>query len=257
VRTRERGPKGAISGESNGTIAPILGLMEVAAPRTVTESVAEQLRLMIHQGELGPGDVLLPEAELAQAMGVGRVTLRAALKRLGHSGYIQVRRGARGGAFVTELEAPYTEWAGRMRANRADFDDILDFRIAVESRAAQLAAERRTRQDLLAQERAIRDIGMALGRASFRRADSTFHVAVARAARSPRLEVAMRRGRGELFVPMDALVYTEQMDSCKSAHESIFVAIRDRDPIRAGAQMAAHIEHTREELSTILDGDSR
>ena len=230
--------------------------MEAAAPRTVTDSVAERIRLMIHQGDLGPGDLLLAEAKLAQAFGVGRVTLREALKRLQTSGYVRVQRGTHGGTFVTELEEPYRQWTARMRANRADFDDIIDFRIAVESRAAHLAAERRNRHDLADQQRAIRDLGRALGRASFRQADSAFHTAVARAAQSPRLEVAMQRGRGELFVPMDAMIYTEQLESSRSAHQAIYEAIRDRDPVRAGKEMAGHIDHTRTEVASILDGKS-
>lgn len=63
----------------------------------LTEGVAEHIRGMIHRGELGPGDRLPPERELAEELGVARASLRAAIKSLEERGYVVVRRGSRGG----------------------------------------------------------------------------------------------------------------------------------------------------------------
>lgn len=70
---------------------------------TLPQNVAEHLRILIHRGEVGPGDRLPAERELAEQLGVARMSLRDAIKVLQADGYVEVRRGARGGTFVTGL----------------------------------------------------------------------------------------------------------------------------------------------------------
>ena len=77
-------------------------MVRVVTSLTLTQAVAEHLRTLIHRGEVGPGDRLPAERELAEQLGVARISLREALKILQDEGYVQVRRGALGGAYVTE-----------------------------------------------------------------------------------------------------------------------------------------------------------
>ena len=221
-------------------------------PNTQPESLAEQLRTLIHQGSLGPGDRLLPERELAEQLGVGRDSLREAIKLLQGSSYVVVRRGAHGGTFVTELEEPYARWLTSMREDLDELNDILDFRIALETRAAALAAVRRDDDDLASQRIAIHKLVEAQGRSSWRLADSAFHAAVAHAARNRRLESSIQYARGELFSPTDHLWFTELVESCQRGHQAVYEAINRRDPLGAAKAMEAHIEDTREELWVIL-----
>lgn len=228
--------------------------MNPSAARTVTDDVARRLRQLIHTGDLGPGDRLPAERELAEQLGVARVSLREAIKVLQGGGYVEVKRGAQGGSFVTGLEAPYRHWQSRLREEASELQDIIDYRVAIESRAARLAAERREESDLAEQRIAIERMVSAEGRSSFRLADSQFHGAVARAAASRRLEEAIHYARGELFSPIDRLVYPDQLDANLSAHRLIFQAISDRDPAAAAAAMEAHVEQTRAELTWLLWG---
>ena len=71
---------------------------------TTFEEVVSQLREMIHNGELRPGDRLPPERDLAKRLGVSRPTLRAGISSLAAVGVLQPRRGA--GTFVVEAEGP-------------------------------------------------------------------------------------------------------------------------------------------------------
>src|SRR5918912_2930273 len=66
-----------------------------------SSAIAEQIRTAIVTGQLGEGDRLPPERELAEQFGVSRVTIRDALRGLEAMGLLNVRVGARGGAFVT------------------------------------------------------------------------------------------------------------------------------------------------------------
>ena len=70
---------------------------------TTSEEVVQQLREMIHRGELRPGDRLPPERDLAKLLGVSRPTLRAGIRTLAAVGVLQSRQGA--GTFVVEADA--------------------------------------------------------------------------------------------------------------------------------------------------------
>ncbi len=220
--------------------------------RTGADEAIRFLRSLIHSGELGPGDRLPPERELSAKLGISRLTLRLALKALEASGYIHTRRGAQGGAFVSELADPLDHWAERMRANIHELEGILEFRIAVETRAAALAAQRRTDKDLEAMASAIDHLALVDTRSSFRRADAEFHSAVARASRNTRLEQAIRVARGELFFPTDRLVYEERVKDTERGHRAAFTAIRNQDPLGASAAMESHLKDAWTELRAIL-----
>ncbi|NLU72647.1 FadR family transcriptional regulator [Streptomyces sp. HNM0575] len=223
----------------------------------LTEGVAEHIRGMIHRGELGPGDRLPPERELAEELGVARASLRAAIKSLEERGYVIVRRGARGGTFVTELSRPFSEWREHLRQQRGEVDEIIDFRIALEQHTARLAAQRRDRNDLNQLRNAIDTMDNAESRAVFRLSDSQFHSAVARAARNTRLQTGIDQVRGELFSPHDLLEYVEPIAESVRDHREIYEAVREKDPQEAARLMAAHIERTREQLRVIVLQDPK
>jgi len=71
--------------------------------RKASEHVAQRLRIEIADGTLRPGDMLPPEAELMARLGVGRPTLREALRLLEAEGVARVQRGNVGGV---RIEAP-------------------------------------------------------------------------------------------------------------------------------------------------------
>ncbi|WP_307101638.1 FadR/GntR family transcriptional regulator [Arthrobacter globiformis] len=224
---------------------------EVAAV-SVPQGIADHIKGLIRRGELGPGDRLPPERELAESLGVARVSLREALKHLQETGYIASRRGKTGGTFVTALSQPLAEWRRDVLEQEDELDDLTAMRVALESHAADLAAKRRTQEDLDEMEAAIRQQSDALNRAEFRLADTKFHDAVGRAARSRRLSKAIWQARSEFFTPADLVDHPDPVEEDHRQHQAIFEAIRDGDAPRACAAMRDHIEHTRQELRQIL-----
>ncbi|MGB3483312.1 MAG: FadR/GntR family transcriptional regulator [Mycobacterium sp.] len=221
---------------------------------TVSGDIARRLRTQIHAGDLGPGDRLPSERDLAKQLGVGRVSIREALRLLQAGGYVEVRRGATGGTFITGLDRPYRDWLSNMRSGSGEITEILDLRIGLENQAARLAAERRTDADLVALETAIDEMTTSASRVSFRNADARFHNTLARATRNRRLESAITNARGEMFAPLDALVYTELIETSRAGHLEIFTAVRDRDPEAARAAMDSHLEQTRVEVNLLIHG---
>ncbi len=226
------------------------------SPVSTSAAVASHLRDRIHLGEFSPGDRLPPQRELAESLGVSRVSVGGGLKLLVEDGYIEIQRGSAGGAFVTELSQPAEAWRRRLRNQRGELDDLVDFRIAVESRIAYLAALRSTRADLARMRAAIRQM-RAIANASenhhaFRLADAEFHAALARGGRNVRLDRAIRDARNEMFIPYDMLSFDEPREAVLADHRSIYEAIREGDPSSAARLMAEHIQRTRDQLLSFV-----
>ena len=221
----------------------------------LTQAVADHLRTLIHRGEVGPAERLPPERELAEQLGVARISLREAIKQLRNEGYVEVRRGATGGTYVTELSRPAAAWRARMHTQDGEIDDIVDFRIALETETAILAARRHDRNDLVVLQTAIDALRDTDGRATFRQADSQFHLALARAARSDRLAEAIEASRGDLFSPHDLLPFAEPVEETLRDHQQILDAVAARDGDGAARIMREHLDSTRAQLRRIVFGD--
>lgn len=149
--------------------------------RPLADQAAEALLLRIRRGEWELGAKLPGETTLAVQLGIGRSTVREAIRQLAGRGVLSSRQGA--GVFVTALDAP-DDWDAVLR--RADIVAVIEARAAIETEAAALAAERRTPADVRAIRRALRD------RADRRTiledhvdADTAFHRSIVAAAHNP------------------------------------------------------------------------
>ena len=211
----------------------------------IPDGVAAALRARIHMGELQPGERFPAERDLADHFGVSRVKLREALRVLQDEGYVEVRRGPHGGAYITDLRQPVEAWRERMIADPSALNDLFDFRVGVEMAAARFAALRRTEGDVTAMRAAVEAMRVADTIGSYRTADSRFHTAIAVAARSSRLLLATRQLRSELFTPLDLLHFEITPDEDAKQHGALCDAIQNRDPAQAETLMCAHIERTR------------
>jgi GntR family transcriptional repressor for pyruvate dehydrogenase complex len=215
-------------------------------PETASDSAVRHIRAMIFAGELGPGDRLPPERDLGTHLGISRMTLRLALKALESTGYIVTTLGSHGGSRVTDAESLSQCWSQWMRRHSAELADIFEFRTTVETKLAWLAAQRRTDEDMAAMEQAAASERDPANWSSILRADMNIHRAIARAARSPRLERAMMEARGELFIPVDLTRLDREQPSVHHTHRAILTAIQGKDGDEAAEQMRVHIEIVRD-----------
>lgn len=115
-----------------------------SAHRTgLVEQVITQMRAAIADGEWPLGDRIPTEPELVNTLGVGRNTVREAVRALAHSGLLEVRQGA--GTYVratSELSGALRRLAG------AELRESLEVRRMLEVEAARQAASRRTEDDI-------------------------------------------------------------------------------------------------------------
>lgn len=227
--------------------------VEIMRPRKV-EDIVTVLRMRIQGRAYEPGERLPAERELAPELYVARSTLRQALASLMEEGYLTRRLGVKGGWFVTDLAQPMAEWTEAARTNLRKVRDILDYRIAVETRAAELAAVRRSDEQLALLAATLEDFGSvaavdARGRADpdaadrLRAIDNRFHRLIARAADSPMVEDAVNLARAELFATETRSTYREIAAGLPLDHRRVFDAIVGRDPAAAHAAMEEHIRH--------------
>ena len=213
------------------------------------ELVLEQLRRSIDQGHFAPGDKLPPERDLARQLGVSRTTLREAVRVLEGERAVEVRRGSAGGIVVQRASS-----ARERRARMREFDEIIDFRLAIEPTAARLAAERRTRTDVAALSRALARLDAlaahgAEGRfGDWLRADSDYHVLIGKAARNGRLAAAIETARAGMFNPVGAVWGASRRPRTPSTPRSTRRSRRARRARRTG-DGDAHRGHPRRHRS--------
>ncbi len=206
---------------------------------------AELLLTRIRAGEWPLGHRLPGETTLAAQLGVGRSTLREAIRELAGKGVLDSRQGA--GVFVTALDVP-EEWDAVLR--RATIASVIEARIAIEAEAAALAARRRTPADLRAIRRALA-ARAAHGESAPEHvdADMAFHRAVIVAAHNdvltqlfdsflPRLRLAM--------IDMLKIRPVPSESADHAAHERLADAIAARDPAAAAEHSRAHLTTLRE-----------
>ena len=100
--------------------------------------------------KLEPGDRLPPERELQDQYGIGRGTVRETLRALQQKGLIEVKKGARGGAFVKEVDSEHVSetLALLIRHSQISVKHLAEFRAVVEVATAAHAAERASSEDI-------------------------------------------------------------------------------------------------------------
>ncbi len=212
----------------------------------LADQAADLLLSRIRDGEWQLGEKLPGETTLAPQLGVGRSTVREAIRQLAGRGVLASRQGA--GVFVTALDAR-EEWDAVLL--RADIISVIEARTAIEAEAASLAAQRRTPADVRAIRKAL--AGRAVHPtelAAHVDADTALHRAIVAAAHNP---ILLELFDG--FTPRmrHAMIEMLQIRSAFSGaadhavHAELAAAVIDGEPERAATLSRGH-------LSSLKDG---
>ncbi len=229
--------------------------MRTRRPGGLVPEIVEHLSVSIRDGRLQPGAKLPTESEIMTRFGVSRTVVREALSRLQASGLVETRHGI--GTFVL---APSE--AGNFRIQAEDFTtvadviSVLELRISLETEAAGLAAMRRTPENLLAMEAALKAFDASIhADLDAVPPDFQFHMEVARATGNRHFADLMTylgtmiiprtRVNTALSAPEGRLNYLERVHG---EHESIYLAVRNQDAEGARAAMRTHLSNSRERL---------
>jgi DNA-binding FadR family transcriptional regulator len=210
-----------------------------------SSSIVEQIRAAILGGKLPMGERLPPERELAEQFGVSRVTVRDALRTLEAMGLIEVRVGARGGAFVT---APTGSAVGQTISDMMTMqvvtpEDIVEARLIVELGTVTLAAARATEEHLAALHDLDRRAREALAAKTYTRELSwDFHALLAAAAQNSAVEGLTHSFRSSLSMhPIRTREGARAHERTVEEHARILDALDRRDGAAARREVAAHL----------------
>jgi GntR family transcriptional repressor for pyruvate dehydrogenase complex len=214
--------------------------------RKVYEQIAEQLLGQIRSRRLTPGDPLPPERELTVSFGVGRSSIREALRMLESQGVITP---VSGGAFVVSDPAAPLNSSLRLVFSldeRAGLDDLFELRRILECEAAALAAERHSEGHLEEMDVAVADMDAALreadGAQRFIDADLRFHLAVAEATGNRLVLHSMQAVRDLVRRALLTIVLIPgSPESAVVEHRAIRAAIAAGDVRRAREEMQTHL----------------
>ena len=220
-------------------------------PPTTFEETVERLGTAIRLGLLVPGTQLPPERDLAEQLGISRSTLRQALTTLVQSGHLVSLRGRAGGTFVAQEPPLGQNVGGEVLGEEARA--VLDYRVAVETGATVLAAERAQDRDL---DRLLDFTDRMEGASRFgdyRRADVRFHIGVAEASHSPRLVTAMTEVQGQMSDLIARIAHPEEvLTRANDQHRRLVALLRRRDVGRAVRVMRDHMDGTEHILAGLL-----
>lgn len=219
------------------------------APRSEkrSEIVAREIVRDISSRKLPPGSKLPAEADMLATYGVGRATLREALRVLEVQGIISIKPGPGGGPVVGSA---HPKDFGRMatlylQLLGATFRELADARLALEPLMARLAAERRDYAD-------VEGLTEALGRAavvtldedaSWAQVSTEFHGRIASMSGNPILDL-IALALKEVWVDRitGAMVPRQDRNKVQSDHDEIVRAIIEGDGERAEDLMRQHME---------------
>jgi GntR family transcriptional repressor for pyruvate dehydrogenase complex len=230
---------------------------------TSHQVVAEIMRHRIALGDFPPGSRLPTERELAEVLGVGRNTVRQALRQLTEEGLVSTSLGRSGGTRVRDAaDAGHTPRAEILANFRATIRDSVEYRQAIEPFAARLAAERAPHD---ARQRLLRLLDEpAVDLSGYHRLDSEFHLAVAAASGNPVLQQAVERARADMFVGGNALWLQagwslghagspEPEPRLRDEHLPIALAILGGDGPAAEARMREHLDDSLRQFRFLID----
>lgn len=204
------------------------------------EQLVDRLREYVREEGLKAGDRLPAERVLAQDLGVSRPTVRQALVVLEVQGLIDVRHG--GGTYLRQDNLEPSTFAQVLDRQRR-LPDILDAREALEVKLAELAAERRTPEDLAAIQAGLEEMAASIGEGgSGADGDASFHAAVTAAAHSSLLEHLMHQLSADITVSrIESLAQEGRPPQSLAQHRSIADAIAAGDAGGARDAMRRHL----------------
>ncbi|GAB3901873.1 GntR family transcriptional regulator [Larkinella knui] len=200
---------------------------------SLADAVVNKLQQLIASSHYKIGEKLPSEPELMQQFGVGRSTIREAIRILANKGLIRVQQGL--GTFV-ELQQLSIE-PFHQSLSRAEGDDVNEVRQLLELKIAEKAALNRTQEDIdimtgYLQQR--HEAALQNRPEECIEADIQFHIRLAMASKNEVLVDLYKIIADKMKKSfMEVFITTETLLSKQTMHTSLLQSVADRDPKKA------------------------
>ena len=210
---------------------------------SLSEEISRQIMRLVSSGDLKPGQKLPSERELCLRFGVGRSSLREALRCLTIVGVLETRVGE--GTFLALNGEKFigTVLGWRVATEQKNVENLMTVRLALESETAANAALHATRESIDALEEILAKMKSSLKeRLPFAAADAAFHLAIAKASENELIFDLLTLIRSQLEQGLLKVgAWPGGPETACNEHRRILDAIRNRDPESAKAAMREHI----------------
>jgi DNA-binding FadR family transcriptional regulator len=231
-------------------------------PRIAGESVHDKIidyfQEQILKGVFRPGQRLPAEETLAEQLGVGRGTVREALRVLVHLGFIERRNKTTIIMPAGESSGRPSDFIDRMHRHR-DTMQVIEVRRIIEPKAAELAAARGTKEEIQAIGALLQEMKTHLDDLdSFIRYDNLYHLAVFGASGNQVL-LELIKYIQEVMMEAQALVLTKShgiLPRSLGFHDQVYEAIRDGNEKGAARIMEDHLIDIENEMYRIMKEES-
>ena len=235
--------------------SPSISGLKTIEKVSVKDQTLEQLKNYILSGVVPLGERLPSERALADALGVGRYSVREALKVLEAVGLVESRVGEgtflttnTGASFGRILGLSFATWGGTII-------ELLDARKMIEVEAARAAAERATREEIELIALELKTMQANMDRVgAYLRADFNFHRRIGEASHNAIISQFV----SNLVDLLEEALRETHSDSLPAqaegggTHQAIYNAIARRDADAAGDLMREHIQFSSEVWQTVI-----
>lgn len=225
--------------------------------RPLAEVASQQLISFIVNNNLSAGDKLPNEFELADLIGVGRSTIREAVKVLASRHILEVRQGA--GTFITEERLGVSEdplGFTFIKDKKKLTLDLLDMRITIEPRIAAQAAMNATKEDIEKMWAAATDVEELINAdIDHMQKDIEFHRLIAESSKNlvvPKLMPIIQQAISLFVTTTSRVLKQETIDT----HRAIIKGIEKRDPIAASDAMTLHLIYNRNRIHRLFEEEN-
>jgi GntR family transcriptional regulator, transcriptional repressor for pyruvate dehydrogenase complex len=204
------------------------------------EDLVERLGEFVIRTNLEVGGRFPPERELASRLEVSRASLRQALAVLEAQGFIEIRHG--GGVFLRRSRG-FGGVLHKLVERRSRLPEVLEARELLEVRLAELAAARRTEEDLAAMRVALAEMEAEVASDGLGvDGDAAFHHAVHRAGNNKVLEHVIDGLADAIHeTRVESLSEPDRPRNSLRAHRRILEAIEAQHSPAAADAMRAHL----------------
>ncbi|WP_147804406.1 FadR/GntR family transcriptional regulator [Alkalicoccus halolimnae] len=225
--------------------------------KKISEIVREQIEERMRAGKIQPGDKLSSVVQLAEEFQVSRSAVREALSALRAVGAVTIRQGE--GTFVNEYDFSgiFDPLKKERVISKQEMLDLFEVRKIIEAGTAELAALKRTGQNLQEIRDALTDMETASEESVGEAADVSFHLAVAASTQNKTMVQMMEQLadtlRRTMFEARRVWLFSEKksLNRLFEEHMHIYEAIAASDPEAARTAMLAHLSHVE---TTIIEG---
>ena len=197
---------------------------------SVADLIMKQMINKIMSGDWKAGDKLPSEAELIEAFGASKYAIRTVLAKLNSMGIVETRQGA--GSFICSVDSiDYLKpLLPVIFKDRHRFVSVAEFRLGIEPVAAELAAERATKEQLVNMKETVEQLLECQdGIEQYAQLDMSFHVQVAKASGNVIFIQAMNIL--EMLYMADVRAFTDRKEA--GVHKEIYEAIASGDKNKA------------------------